>query len=184
LNSTSALHWVDKGGADLLATLQDTSNNIAYEMHQYLNHNEDGKSQDCEWTNPNDYLREATKWCENNNKLCFLGEIGGNAKDPVCATAIFDLLNYLRSHRVWIGALWWWAGSWWGQNLNPGDPIPDTQYLCVEPAYGNGDNQRPCPNHQAIMDILSKFRAMPHVLDARLRPDREQYPPTSEQVEL
>lgn len=153
-------------------------------MHQYLNQNEDGKTPDCIWTNPNDYLQEATKWCESNQKLCFLGEIGTNAQDPVCAAAIVDLLNYIRSHRVWIGALWWWAGSWWGQNLKPGDKVPATQYLCVEPAYGNGDNQQACPNHQAIMDILNQFQRLPPILDAQLKPDKEQYSPTLGQFEL
>ena len=109
------LAWVSSGNGDAFKTLKDPSNNIAFEMHQYLDSDGSGTSATCvSSTIAAERLASATAWLKANNFKGFLGEIGGGSND-VCIAAIKGGLCSLQQSGVWIGALWWAAGPWWGE---------------------------------------------------------------------
>ena len=84
------------------------------EMHQYLDSDGSGTSPVC--VSPTigaERLQAATAWLEANNLKGFLGEIGAGS-NPDCIAAVKGALCTLQSSRVWLGALWWAAGPWWG----------------------------------------------------------------------
>lgn len=89
--------------------------NIAIEMHQYLDSDGSGTSDTCvSSTIGAERLQDATQWLKSNNKKGFLGEMGAGSND-VCIAAVKSALCTLQTGGgVWIGALWWAAGPWWG----------------------------------------------------------------------
>ncbi|KAA8906644.1 endoglucanase [Sphaerosporella brunnea] len=121
---TGAWTWVSSGNAASLINLTDPNNNLAYEMHQYLDSDGSGTSPTCvSSTIGAERLAAATAWLQANNKKGFLGEIGAGSNDA-CITAVQGALCSMQESGVWIGALWWAAGPWWGtyyQSIEPPD---------------------------------------------------------------
>ncbi|KAG8710992.1 hypothetical protein FRC09_020832 [Ceratobasidium sp. 395] len=114
--------WVSSGNGDAFKTLKDPNNNIAIEMHQYLDSDGSGTSDVCvSSTIATERLAAATAWLKANNFKGFLGEIGGGSND-VCIAAIKGGLCSLQQSGVWIGALWWAAGPWWGDYFQSIEP--------------------------------------------------------------
>ncbi|KAF3922680.1 Endoglucanase [Orbilia brochopaga] len=121
---SGAWHWADTN--DMLKYLTDVGNNFAFEMHQYLDSDGSGTSDQCESeTVGAERVQTATQWCEDNGVKCFLGEFGAGDND-VCAAAVNGLLCALKSSDAWIGATWWAAGPWW----------PATYFQSIEPPNG------------------------------------------------
>ena len=67
-----------------------------------------------------------------------LGEFAG-ANNQVCKDAVADLLEYLEENSdVWLGALWWAAGPWWGDymfNMEPTSGIAYQEYSEILQPY-------------------------------------------------
>lgn len=84
-------------------------------MHQYLDSDGSGTSATCvNGTIGSQRLASATQWLQANNIKGFLGEIGAGS-NSVCIQAIQGALcSMQQAGGVWIGALWWAAGPWWG----------------------------------------------------------------------
>ncbi|KAG8689779.1 hypothetical protein FRC08_010778 [Ceratobasidium sp. 394] len=126
---TGAWTWVSSGNGDAFKALSDPNKNIAIEMHQYLDSDGSGTSSTCvSSTIAAERLAAATTWLKTYGFKGFLGEIGGGSND-VCIAAIKGGLCSLQQSGVWIGALWWAAGPWWGdyfQSIEPpnGAAIP------------------------------------------------------------
>ena len=124
---TGANTWISSGNAANLIYLTDPSNNIAFEMHQYLDSDGSGTNADCvSMTVGTERLTSATKWCKDNRVKCFLGEtgVGSNAQ---CIEALKgELCTMQQAGGVWIGALWWAAGPLW----------PQDYFLLIEPPSG------------------------------------------------
>ncbi|KAF8594706.1 endoglucanase [Ceratobasidium sp. AG-I] len=119
---SGAWTWVSSGNGDAFKTLTDPNNNIAFEMHQYLDSDGSGTSGTCvSSTIGAERLAAATAWLKANNFKGFLGEIGGGSND-VCIAAIKGGLCSLQQSGVWIGALWWAAGPWWGDYFQSIEP--------------------------------------------------------------
>lgn len=127
---TGAWTWISSGNAASLINLIDPNNNIAYQMHQYLDSDGSGTSATC--VSPTigaERVRAATEWLKANGKKGFLGEMGGGSND-VCIAAIQGALCEMQqAGGAWIGFLWWAAGPWWGdyfQSIEPpnGAAIP------------------------------------------------------------
>ena len=112
---TGAWSWSSSGNAAAFAALSDPIDNVAIEMHQYLDSDGSGTSDACvSSTIGAERLQDATQWLKSNNKKGFLGEIGAGSND-VCIAAVKGALCTLQTGGgVWIGALWWAAGPWWG----------------------------------------------------------------------
>ncbi|QRV81254.1 Cellulase (glycosyl hydrolase family 5 protein) [Ceratobasidium sp. AG-Ba] len=119
---SGAWTWVSSGNGDAFKPLKDPSNNIAIEMHQYLDSDGSGTSPTCvSSTIAAERLASATAWLQANGFKGFLGEIGGGSND-VCIAAIKGGLCALQQSGVWIGALWWAAGPWWGDYFQSIEP--------------------------------------------------------------
>ena len=83
-------------------------------MHQYLDSDGSGTSPTCvSSTIGAERLQAATQWLQQNNLKGFLGEIGAGS-NAACIAAVQGALCEMQQSGVWIGALWWAAGPWWG----------------------------------------------------------------------
>ena len=58
-------------------------------------------------------LQDATAWLASVGLKGFLGEIGAGS-NAACISAIQGALCSMQQSGVWLGALWWAAGPWWG----------------------------------------------------------------------
>ena len=83
-------------------------------MHQYLDSDSSGTSSTCvSSTIGAERLQQATAWLKENNLKGFLGEIGAGSNSQ-CISAVYGALCSMQQSGVWIGALWWAGGPWWG----------------------------------------------------------------------
>lgn len=111
---TGAWTWTSSGNSDVFGAIKDPNNNVAIEMHQYLDSDGSGTSPTCvSSTIGAERLQAATQWLKQNNLKGFLGEIGAGS-NAACISAIQGALCSLQESGVWLGALWWAAGPWWG----------------------------------------------------------------------
>ncbi|KAJ7678022.1 endoglucanase [Mycena polygramma] len=110
----------------VFGAIEDPNNNIAIEMHQYLDSDSSGSSATCvSSTIGAERLADATAWLKANNLKAFLGEIGaGNNAD--CIANVSGALCSMQQSGVWIGASWWAAGPWW----------PADYFTSIEPPSG------------------------------------------------
>lgn len=118
---------------DNLKGLHDPQGKLVYEMHQYLDSDGSGTSPTCvNSTIGASRVSSATAWLRANGKQGILGEFAGGAND-VCKTAIRGLLDHLKANNdVWLGALWWSAGPWWGDYIYSFEPPSGTGYVAYD----------------------------------------------------
>ncbi|PVF96642.1 putative cellulase precursor [Serendipita vermifera] len=120
---SGAWTWTSSGNSDAYTSLSDPMNNFAIEMHQYLDSDGSGTSETCvSSTIGVERLQAATAWLKANNLKGFLGEIGAGSNDACIAAVKGALCHMQQAGGVWIGALWWAAGPWWGtyfQSIEP-----------------------------------------------------------------
>ncbi|KAF8586781.1 glycoside hydrolase family 5 protein [Ramaria rubella] len=123
---TGAWTWTtSSGNSAVFGAIKDPNNNVAIEMHQYLDSDGSGTNETCvSSTIGVERLADATAWLQANNLKGFLGEIG-TGSNTVCAEAVAGALCSMQQSGVWLGALWWAAGPWWG-----------TYYQSIEPPSG------------------------------------------------
>jgi endoglucanase len=117
---TGAWSWttLDNGGGTNAATmgaLTDPENKLIYQMHQYLDSDGSGTSSTCVNTTIGaDRLADATAWLKSEGKLGMIGEYAGGA-NAECQEAVNGMLQLMDENSdVWVGAMWWAAGPWWG----------------------------------------------------------------------
>ncbi len=117
---TGAHSWNEKyyGTPNAVAMLKiaDSKNNVLFEVHQYLDADSSGKSDQCvSKTIGSERLKGFVKWLRDNGKKGFLGELAGG-RNANCYAAVSDMLKYVgESSDVMSGWLWWGAGPWWGE---------------------------------------------------------------------
>ena len=134
---TGAWTWTDNN--DNLKSLTDPQDKIVYEMHQYLDTDGSGTHETCvSETIGAERVESATQWLKDNGKLGVIGEFAGG-NNEVCRAAVKSLLDALKENDdVWLGALWWAAGPWWGDymfSMEPTDGIAYTGMLSTLEAY-------------------------------------------------
>ncbi|KAL0954437.1 hypothetical protein HGRIS_003416 [Hohenbuehelia grisea] len=136
---TGAWTWASSSGnGDVFGNITDPSNNVAIEMHQYLDTDGSGTSPTCVAPNIGvQRLQDATNWLRRHNLKGFLGEMGAGS-NPDCITAVKGALCHMQQSGVWIGFLWWAAGPWWGdyfQSIEPpnGPSIAEVLPQALEP---------------------------------------------------
>ncbi|KAJ3476134.1 hypothetical protein NLI96_g11376 [Meripilus lineatus] len=119
---TGAWTWTSSGNSQVFGAIKDPNNNVAIQMHQYLDSDGSGTSATCvSSTIGAERLQAATQWLQQNNLKGFLGEIGAGS-NSACISAVQGALCSMQQSGVWIGALWWAAGPWWGtyfQSIEP-----------------------------------------------------------------
>lgn len=99
---------------DNLKNLKDPSNKLVYEMHQYLDSDGSGTSDQCvSGTIGQERIQDATAWLKSNGKKGILGETAGGANSQ-CKQAIVGMLDYMKENSgQWLGFAWWGGGPWW-----------------------------------------------------------------------
>ncbi|KAJ7903429.1 endoglucanase [Mycena olivaceomarginata] len=123
---TGAWTWVSSGNSAVFGAIKDPNNNVAIEMHQYLDSDGSGTSATCvSSTIGAERLAAATAWLKANNLKGFLGEIGAG-NNAACISAVSGALCSMQQSGVWIGASWWAAGPWW----------PADYFTSIEPPNG------------------------------------------------
>jgi len=129
---TGAWTWVSSGNGAVFGAIKDPNNNVAIQMHQYLDSDGSGTSATCvSSTIGAERLAAATAWLKANNLKGFLGEIGTGSNSQ-CISAVQGALCSMQQSGVWIGALWWAAGPWWGtyfQSIEPPSGVAVSQIL-------------------------------------------------------
>jgi endoglucanase len=120
---TGAWTWISSGNSARIGDVKDPYNNLAIQMHQYLDTDGSGTSPTC--VSPTigaERVKEATAWCKAKGVKCFLGEIGAGSNDQCIAAVKSALCAMQQGGGAWVGALWWAAGPWWGdyyQSIEP-----------------------------------------------------------------
>jgi endoglucanase len=118
---TGAHSWASTSygtpNATAVATINDPANNLAVEVHQYLDKDFSGTSGECvSATVGADKLRAFTAWLRQQGKRGFLGEFGAGTGDT-CLQALDGMLAYMDENAdVWLGWTYWAGGSWWQAN--------------------------------------------------------------------
>lgn len=131
---TGAWNWVSSGNGATMGNLTDPNGQLIYQMHQYLDSDSSGTSATCvSSTIGAERLQAATQWLKTHGKKGIIGEFAGG-DNSVCKTAINGMLTHLSDNSdVWMGAIWWAAGPWWGDsyifNLEPTDGICYNSYM-------------------------------------------------------
>ena len=132
---TGAHSWNDNGygtpNSTVMKKIVDSENNYAFEVHQYLDSDSSGTSDQCVSEDIGaQRLVEFTKWLHENNQRGFLGEFAGGRNDT-CLKGLDKMLDYIDDNKdVWLGWTYWAAGPWWGDDI-----------FTVEPKYGNNRPQ-------------------------------------------
>ncbi|THV07369.1 endoglucanase [Dendrothele bispora CBS 962.96] len=130
---TGAWSWTSSGNAAAFASLTDSGNNFAIEMHQYLDSDSSGTSATCvSSTIGAERIADATNWLKSTGIKGFLGEMGAGS-NPTCISAVKGAICAMQqAGGAWIGFSWWAAGPWWGdyfQSIEPPNGAAISQIL-------------------------------------------------------
>lgn len=125
---TGAHSWAkgSPSNAEALAGLRDPANNLAFELHQYVDGNSSGTGATC--VAPAvaaARLAPATRWLRAQRARGFLAEFGSPGT-PECLQALGALLAAVDdSNDVWLGWTYWAGGARW--NKYPLSIQPDAE---------------------------------------------------------
>lgn len=130
---SGAHSWVSSGNAETARAVADPLGRMAYDVHQFLDHNSSGTNAGCVAGAGARRLAPFTLWARQHGKRGFLGEFGGGPSEG-CARELSALLEYISRNRdVWLGWTCWAGGPWWD------DDYP----LSLEPASLRNPQDRP-----------------------------------------
>ena len=132
------------GTANAVAMLYiaDSGHNFAYEVHQYLDADFPGTSDQCQSTTiGSQSLQNFTDWLTAHNFKGFLSEFGGG-RNSTCYAAISDELNHIKQHpNQYLGWTYWAGGPWWGDyilTLEPSNGQDRPQMASITPYLSDG----------------------------------------------
>lgn len=133
--------WYGTPNGTIVQNIVDPADNYAIEVHQYLDDNSSGASDECvSSTIGSSRLKDFTRWLRVHEKRGFLGEFGISANDN-CLTALDDMLDYIDDNTdVWLGWTYWAAGLWWGDymfSIEPKIGEDRPQMVILEKHIGN-----------------------------------------------
>ncbi len=108
------------GTANAVAMLNivDSGHNMAFEVHQYLDSDYSGTSDQCQSTTiGSQSLQNFTDWLKAHNFKGFLSEFGGG-RNATCYAAIQDeVAHIMNNSSVYLGWTYWAGGPWWGEYI-------------------------------------------------------------------
>jgi endoglucanase len=136
----SAIAGRGTSNGDALAKLTDPANQLAFEVHQYIDKDSSGTKPDCSDEDVGVRRLEGfTRWLRENGKTGFLGEFGAST-DPTCMAALDKMLAYMQTNGdVWRGWSYWAAGGWWSPtymfNVQPDKEGNDKPQMAVLSRY-------------------------------------------------
>jgi endoglucanase len=86
--------WSSSGNANYFAKINDPKNNWAVEMHQYLDSDGSGTSEQCvSSTIGAERLAAATQWLQANGVKGFLGELGAGSNGTLYQSHLLSTIN-------------------------------------------------------------------------------------------
>ena len=141
--------------SDWLYQLTDSANNLAIDIHEYLDVDFSGSHSDCSQPAPPN-LAGLTSWLQQHNLKAMITEFGGdNVTD--CTTDLEGIINYMAQNPEYIGWSAWAAGPFWGTN----SPCctDSKQYGSLEPgiaAAGGGPSLYTSVWQPVIQPLLPK----------------------------
>jgi endoglucanase len=129
-----------------MARFVDPGKNFAFEVHQYLDSDSSGTTDDCSGAdNAVDAIKSFTAWLKEHGFRGFLGEFGAPAGKVRCIGAIKDMVGVMEDNKdVWTGWTYWVAGDWW----------PASEPMNIQPT-AEGDR----PQLKALEPTLADFSA-------------------------
>lgn len=140
-NGWSGAHsWFSNGygspNAEVMGGIEDPLDNVAIEVHQYLDDDFSGRSTSCPEVDAGAAaLSSFTAWLEETGNRGFLGEFAGGSS-PACLEALNKMLSVInRNADLWIGWTAWAGGPWWGDypfNLTPRQGTRPVQLRLLE----------------------------------------------------
>lgn len=141
--------WYGSPNAQVMLGVKDPANRYAYEVHQYLDGDYSGRSDQCQGTTiGSQALKGFTQWLRANGKQGFLGEFAGGNNDA-CRAAVSDLLDHLDANKdVWVGWTWWAAGPLWGDyifTLEPSNGVDRPMMAVLAPHVDAGSGTGTSP---------------------------------------
>ncbi|UYB52546.1 glycoside hydrolase family 5 protein [Xanthomonas sp. AM6] len=128
--------WYGVSNAQAMVSIEDPAENLAFEVHQYLDADSSGTSAACvSATVGSERLQGFTLWLRANGYRGFLGEFGASS-DATCMAALDGMLGYMHDNAdVWMGWTAWSAGAWWKTDyvfsLQPGKDGADKPQMGV-----------------------------------------------------
>jgi len=130
-------NWYGTANASAMLAITDPGNNLMFEVHQYLDSDSSGNSDQCvSATIGSERLVSFTNWLRTNGKKGFLGEFAGG-NNSTCNQGITNMLAYIQSNAdVWSGWTWWAAGPWWGgyrYTIEPSNGVDDPKLTNILP---------------------------------------------------
>lgn len=125
-------HSWTKGGAGsngaAFAGFEDPADNFFFEMHQYLDADSSGTSDQC--VSPaiaRSRLEAATRWLREEGQRAVLAEIGAPA-NASCLEALEAVIRFVETeHLAWAGWIYWAGGAWWGDYSMSVQPLEGRQ---------------------------------------------------------
>lgn len=129
--------WYGTPNAIAMQKLRDPAKNLIIEVHQYMDEDGSGRTEDCVSTTIGaERLRRFTRWLRIQRQRGFLGEFSAG-RNQKCYVALRNMVRYVeRNADVWAGWAYWAGGPWWGD------------FNSIEPEQGRDKPQ---------MDVLEEF---------------------------
>lgn len=132
--------WYGTPNATAMLGIVDPGNNLAFEVHQYVDNNEDfgtdysGLTDNVESaTIAAEKLAGFTDWLRANNRRGFLGEIG-TPESAIGVEAMANGIGFVEGNAdVWMGWALWAGGPWWDA-----DDGSSRYHLSVNPRTDGG----------------------------------------------
>ena len=129
---TAGSTWLSRGNAAVFADrITDPADNFAFEIHQYNDADQSGRS--AAPVSPTigvERLERITAWAEAGHHRLFLAEFGaGVGADSIAAMR--NQIAFVQAHDgVWQGAAIWGGGPWWPPNYPLSvEPVADSPQL-------------------------------------------------------
>jgi endoglucanase len=119
-------NWYGTPNATAMPGITDPLDHYAFEVHQYLNADTSGGSDDVvSPTIGRERLQSFTQWLRQHGERGFLGEFG-TPRSSIGTLALDNMLDYVDANAdVWAGWTYWAAGPWWGDYRFTVEPTPD-----------------------------------------------------------
>jgi endoglucanase len=112
---TGAHSWVSSGNASQAQVFKDPRNNYAFEVHQYLDADSSGTSDQCV-VGAGARVATAISWAKTRNVQLFMGEMASAGTTARCRAEYRDMLGRMESSGRFIGWTAWGGGTWWVPN--------------------------------------------------------------------
>lgn len=136
-----------------MARFVDPGQNFAFEVHQYLDADSSGSTEDCSGANNAvDAIKNFTVWLKEHGFRGFLGEFGAPAGKVRCIDAIKNMVEVTEDNKdVWTGWTYWVAGDWWPasepMNIQPTPEGDRPQLKALEPTLADFSAEgKSCPS--------------------------------------